>query len=150
MASGDLDDVSNAVISFVQDVWKVVSELKALRHASPWLTEHQWKQFKQDCIQTIDRIERERLHIGVVAPVHSGDFPTFSIRAHFECQGKSTLVNALLGIALLPTHLQSSPKRPIEVHYTPRRKGSKLKMLEANGKISTGANFDVERRDCCF
>lgn len=49
-------------------------------------------------------------------------------------------MNALLGIALVPTDSLPSPKRLITVHYTPRRKGSKLKLVEPTGKVSTGTN----------
>lgn len=72
MASADADEIAQAVELLLQDVWKVMSVLKTPQHSAAWLSEHQWKQFRQNCVQTIERMERERLSVGLVAPTQSG------------------------------------------------------------------------------
>jgi len=44
----------------------------------------------------------------------------------------------LLGILVFRTEEAAASTRLVTVHYTPRKKGSKLKLLETSGKTSTG------------
>jgi len=71
-------------------------------------------------------------HLGQVIPFALSLFFTLS-------SGQTTMVNALLGIQLLPADTRQPIQRIITVHYTPRKKGSKLKLIEPNGKVATGA-----------
>eukprot|EP00210_Caulerpa_lentillifera_P000072 g68.t1 len=113
--------MATEVDTLLKQLWMVISHLK--QDQTEWLARQQWIYAKSRCSQIIETSQKQRLAIGVVASTRTG---------------KSSLINALLGISVLPTEELAASMRLITVHYTPRRKGSKLKLLEVSGKTSTG------------